>query len=195
MFVKNAIAYYRNQTFLSRRLLIVYEGTTSLSVEDSSAGWSDISFIKLPDTTLTLGARRNYAIERCETEFFCIWDDDDWHHPQRLEVQIQNLLSTGKPSNVLSRVMLFDALQKQMYLSSERYWEGTLLCRRDIFSDNIRYGLVNKGEDDDLLSKLKKRELVSLTTAPYLYTYVYHGNNTWDENHFRRLFSAGYPVE
>jgi glycosyltransferase involved in cell wall biosynthesis len=192
-FLKDAITYFRCQTYPSKHLIIAYQGKDSLPPGAGSRS-PDISLIELSTELLTLGARRNLAVEVCESEYICIWDDDDWYHPRRLELQMKHLLLHDKPANVLSRLMLFDAVRQETYLSSERYWEGTLLCRRDVFSENIRYGPSDKGEDGDLLSKLKKRDMVSQTSAPYLYTYVYHGNNTWDAQHFGKLFAAGYKL-
>lgn len=193
--VRNALAYFYNQTFLSRQLVIVFEGKDSLPWNILSEH-SDITLIELaPGSDLTLGARRNLAIENAQGNYICVWDDDDWHHPHRLEIQMNNLLMNEKPANVLSRLMLFDSIRGETYLSSKRYWEGTLLCRKDILNDNLQYGLLDLEEDNELLSKLQKRDLVSVTQAPFLYTYVYHGSNTCDSKHFQQLFEAGYKLD
>lgn len=193
--VRNAIAYFQNQTFLSKQLIIAYEGKDSIPWEIISDR-PEIALLEMPSgSNLTLGERRNLAVENAEGDYVCVWDDDDWHHPHRLEIQLNNLLRYDKPANVLSRLMLFDSIHQETYLSSQRCWEGTLLCRRDIFNDNLQYGLLDQGEDDALISKLKKRDLVSETKAPFLYTYVYHGDNTCGSDHFKQLFAAGYKLD
>lgn len=194
-FVKNAIAYFQNQTFLSKQLIIVYEGEDSLPW-DIVSDCPDITVVEIPSGSgLTLGERRNLAIKNAEGDYVCVWDDDDWHHPHRLETQLNSLRTHDKPANVLSRLMLFDSIRHETYLSSQRCWEGTLLCRKDIFNDTLCYGILDHGEDEELLSKLKKRNLVSETKAPFLYTYVYHGDNTCDSDHFKQLFAAGYKLD
>jgi hypothetical protein len=90
---------------------------------------------------------------------------------------------------------LFDGIGRRAYLSYQRYWEGTLLCRTNLLNDSFRYPHVNRSEDNSLVVNLVKLDCVQALSAPHLYAYYYHGKNTWDEAHFNQLFQSGYILD
>jgi glycosyltransferase involved in cell wall biosynthesis len=182
------------QTYPNKDLVVVCEGDYA-TLNQEVFTHDNITFIPVSKgSSLSLGERRNISIQHCKGEYFCQWDDDDWFHNQRLEIQITNLLESKKPAQVLNRILLYDQAAHQGYLSSERYWEGTLLCKTELINDYTRYPNLNRAEDNSLVVKLIKRDLVHALAAPYLYTYLFHGTNTWDSHHFQQLFNAGYPL-
>jgi glycosyltransferase involved in cell wall biosynthesis len=194
-FLKKAISYFQNQTYPHKELIIVHEVDNETAKEADFHSDNITTIRTSPADNLTLGERRNLSVRASKGDYICVWDDDDWYHNKRLEIQMANLLKSMKPANILSRLILYDATYEQAYLSSERTWEGSLLCRTDLFSDNIKYTHVNSGEDNDLVVKLVKRDFVHSTYAPYLYTYIIHGNNTCDTDHFQQLFNAGHAFD
>ena len=188
-----AIQLFKSQTYPNKDLVIVYEDATE-SLDHIVEG-DEITFIRLQNASqLTLGERRNLSIQHCRGEYFCQWDDDDWYHNRRLELQLNALVQSARPACVLSRLILYDGVKHAAYLSSQRYWEGSILCRTDLITEAIRYPHVNRSEDNSLLVNLVQRDYVHPFSAPYLYAYFYHGGNTWDRNHFDLLFQAGYPL-
>lgn len=193
-FLKRAIQLFETQTYPNKDLVVV--------CEDANGSWAHvvsdgkIKVVRLQKgSELTLGERRNMSVQHCSGEYFCQWDDDDWYHNRRLEFQMNELIESGMPACVLNRVMLFDGERHAAYLSSERYWEGTLLCRTDLITETVRYPPINKSEDNSLVVSLVRRDKVKAISAPYLYAYYYHGKNTWDHSHFEQLFQAGYPLD
>lgn len=193
-FLKKAISYFSQQTYANKELIIVHENDNTIN-EDVGLQGESITVIQIPSgSEASLGERRNISIQHCKGEYFCQWDDDDWFHHQRLEIQMKNLLDSAKPALVLNRLLLYDQLRHRGYLSSGRFWEGTLLCKTELFDDYIQYPKINRGEDNELLVKLVKRDLVHSIHAPYLYAYLFHGANTWNSNHFQQLFQAGYAL-
>lgn len=194
-FLKRAIRYFQFQTYPRKDLVIVHEGNTEVW-NDPSLDLENITIVEITaGATLTLGERRNLSIQHAKGDYFCQWDDDDWFHNKRLEIQMDRLGSSGKPAGVLSRLILYDCLSQQAYLSSERLWEGTLLCKTDIVTNFIQYPKLNIGEDDSLVVDLIKRDYVQSVAAPFVYAYIYHGGNTWDATHFQQLFQAGYMLD
>ena len=192
-FLKQAIYYFRNQTYLNKDLLIVYGGDNKIW-EEISLHDENIKVINIGQTTaLGAGLLRNIALENCEGDYFCLWDDDDWYHSQRLELQLKSLLSSGRPANMLDRLLLYDSLKHQAYLSSKRYWEGSLLCKTDVVKGNFQFPN-ERGGDTDFISQLVSRDYVYAISSPYLYAYIFHGRNTWETDHFRQLFNAGYKL-
>lgn len=194
-FLKKAIGYFNAQTYTNKDLVIVYEGDDT-PFRDLSFRNEKITVFKLTEgSSLSLGERRNISIQHAKGEYVCQWDDDDWFHNDRLEIQMRSLLNSKKPANILNRLVLYNALKQQAYLSSERFWEGSLLCKTDLFKEYFQYPKLNKGEDNDLVVKLVKQDYVGSLFAPYLYTYLFHGANTWDAIHFQHLFNAGYRLD
>lgn len=148
---------------------------------------SRIKPVPIPgNTKLTLGEKRNWAIDHSSGFYFCVWDDDDWYSSNRLECQVRSLHGNPFKSTVLSSVILFDSDTNEAYRSATRWaWEQTLLCERAVFeSSSLRYPALDKGEDSVLIYNLKKDNLLLTTHHTALYIYVYHGQNTWRRQHW-----------
>jgi len=193
-FLRRAVERFQAQTYPNKDLVIVYEDGSASS--NPCVSNKEIKFVRLHNgSELTLGERRNISIQHCTGAYFCQWDDDDWYHNRRLEIQLNALVQSGRPACALSRLILYDGIKHAAYLSSQRYWEGSILCRTDLITEAIRYPHVNRSEDNSLLVNLVQRDYVRPLSAPYLYAYYYHGGNTWDRNHFDLLFQAGYPLD
>ncbi|WP_246269284.1 glycosyltransferase family A protein [Chitinophaga oryzae] len=143
---------------------------------------------------LSLGELRNYAIQCSNGEYFCQWDDDDWNHNQRLEIQIGMLKKHGKPACVLAYWLLYDAVHHEAYLSFPGTWGGSVLCRRDIINDELKYPAIDKSEDHAFIMQLARKGYVFPVVWPTLYIYVYHGKNTWGEDHFFNLFGQSQQL-
>lgn len=192
-FLQRAIQCFKTQTYPNKDLVIVYEGSNESKPIISD---EEIKVVRLQaGSELTLGERRNISIQNCTGEYFCQWDDDDWYHNKRLEIQMHELIQSGRAACVLNRLILYDGIKHAAYLSSQRYWEGSLLCRTNLITEAIRYPHVNRSEDNSLVADLVQKDHVHHMSAPFLYAYFYHGGNTWDRNHFDQLFQAGYQLD
>ncbi len=143
---------------------------------------------------LTLGELRNESIRRCHGVYFCQWDDDDWYHPKRLEIQFNAIRRTGKPASALTHWLLFDALTNKAYCSHHRIWEGSIMCKTDIALTQIRYPPCSRGEDNQFIAELYAAYGICHLPLPILYVYTYNGLNTWDYEHFSGLFEKGFPL-
>jgi GT2 family glycosyltransferase len=89
-FALRAVEHFRRQSYPARELIVVEDGTPSLGTRlpaDSS--------IRLVTTGLvqTIGALRNRGCELARGEVVVLWDDDDWHGPDRLAHQVGPILS------------------------------------------------------------------------------------------------------
>jgi hypothetical protein len=137
------------------------------------------------DRDLTLGEKRNLAIEFSNGFYFCVWDDDDWYGENRIEFQVNTLRGTAFKSSALSSIILFDDIKKEAHVSATRWaWEGTLLCEKGILTSDLKYAGLNRAEDSPLLFNLKKDGLLLSSICPGLYIYVYHGSNTSSRDHW-----------
>ena len=193
-----SLANYCRQTHPRRELVIVLDTPTPPDRERieehvGNLGRADIRIVAPPQRA-TLGALRNLSMDSAGGEFICLWDDDDLHHPRRIEVQLAHLRQTGAGAVFLSDCLHLFMNERRCYWVNwaQTRWRGlpgTLLARR---GHGLRYPesgpLATKGEDTDLMHRLV--QVVStrfLTAPPFLYVYRYHGANTFRHEHHAML--------
>jgi hypothetical protein len=117
--------------------------------------------------------------------FIAQWDDDDLYHPQRIHLQLQALTQHRGQACMLARWVVWWPAKQRLFLSSKRPWEGSLICQKEVMP---RYPNLEKGEDTPAIKELISRHRVIMLDAPGLYVYVIHGQNTWDEQHFEKIY-------
>ena len=187
-FLKRSIACFQQQTYNPKELIVAFTpDNTAASDFLSRVNDPSVKALKFPPgIPLTLGEKRNTAIDFARGFYFCVWDDDDWYSQNRLEFQVKSLAGTALKSSALSAIILYDAPANQAYLSATRWaWEQTLLCQKSVFeSPAMRYAKLERGEDSGLLFNLKKHNLLLTLERPDLYIYVYHGNNSFHRGHW-----------
>jgi glycosyltransferase involved in cell wall biosynthesis len=189
-FLKRAIQCYLSQTYLNKTLLVVYP-SNDLSTKKLVGSYEErgVTGLQLdPSVKMSLGAVRNHAIANCESDYFCQWDDDDWSHSRRLETQMQTQQAYYKTASILGHWLLFDSRTNEAYMSYYGAWAGSILCKRDIFLGGIRYPDLDRKEDSEFMKGLFKINCLIPVMAPVMYTYVYHGKNTWNAGHFEHFF-------
>lgn len=195
-FLRRAIDCFRHQTYQSKELMILFQDDDKATI-DIIDGIKDNNIHSLEVRSadnLTLGGKRNLSIEAGHGKYFCIWDDDDWYHPQRLEVQMDAIKNNHRDASVLTHLILYDCLKQQAYLSQPWPWEGTLLCKKDLVGALSSYRETDKGEDSWLLRDLIRNNHVFPVIKPILYIYNYTGLNTWGYNHFGGFFSRSQKL-
>lgn len=196
-FIRQAIDDYCAQTYERRELLIVKERpqtpqTGGVADFVAGLGRSDIRIIETGPSTL--GALRNLSFAEARGEVCCQWDDDDLHHPERLERQFEAMDAAGTEAVGLQETMQLFTGARALYRTNWRATPdtvapGTLMCRT---AAPIRYPEdgpnARLGEDSAVTAQLLARgQLHGLDNAPHLYVYVSHGANSWDNGHHRRL--------
>jgi glycosyltransferase involved in cell wall biosynthesis len=191
--LKTAVACFKAQTYPNKELLVVYDRNDIATDEYiSSLNDPEIRAYKYYNgrKTLTLGDIRNISIKEAGGEYFCMWDDDDWHHQERLASQMDHLFLSGKMASVLFLIIVFDNINKRGFLSAPRPWEATILCHKNFAINNgVLYDPLRRGEDTGFIHRLVALDAVYPIFRPQLYIYNYTGSNTWDKTHFERVFS------
>lgn len=191
--LERAVQCFHAQTYSNKELVVVYESNNDAvrAYRRSSPG-PEIIFVEVPAAPKqTLGDLRNIAIEAGNGEYFCQWDDDDWYASNRLTVQMDAIIQSGKPASMLLYWLMYDSVNKAAYMSPFRLWEGSILCKKGIITPECNYASLIKGEDTILLGKLLSTNSIFPIIRPNLYTYVFHGSNTWDHDHFNVYYSRG----
>jgi glycosyltransferase involved in cell wall biosynthesis len=193
-----ALAGYCRQSHPRTEMVIVLDRPAPADrarVEQQVAGLGrpDIRVL-CPPGKRSLGALRNLSVDAARGELICLWDDDDIHHPRRIERQLAHLRQTGADA-----VLLADCLHLFMQQATCFWvnWQrtdfgglpGTLLARRD---HGLRYPesgrFARTGEDTDLLLRLAATcRMAYLAAPPFLYIYRFHGANTWQLDHHTML--------
>jgi glycosyltransferase involved in cell wall biosynthesis len=197
-FVERAIAAYAAQTHAPRELVIVLdqgpaEAKAAITDHVETLGRDDIRIVEARGA-LTLGALRNLSRASARGEVHCQWDDDDLHHPERVERQLAALVESGAQAVCLQEVMQFFTASRTLYWTNWRAAEptvmpATLTCRADA---PVRYPETGPrarlGEDSEVCDQLLRLDgLHRLADAPQLMVYVNHGANTWNDGFHQML--------
>ncbi|MET3878895.1 glycosyltransferase family A protein [Chitinophaga sp. OAE865] len=188
-----AIRCFVSQTYTNKELVILYEDH-DLPTLHFLAWLPQDDRIKLVcvngSPKKTLGELRNLAVLAADGEFVCQWDDDDWYHMDRLTHQYHAICNSQASGCLLTRWLVFDKQTGKAFVSNQRRWEGSIMCRKTIFCAR-KYDHKAKGEDTDVIDYLHNNQhLTYIDDRPDLYLYVYHGSNTWGVDHFSKIFEA-----
>jgi hypothetical protein len=190
-----AVDCFLRQSWAERELVLVCDGPgTEVETYCRALGDARIRIV-YPDAHAnapSLGALRNLSLRAARGEWICQWDDDDLHHPQRLETGMLMLQSMRADALFLSRWMLWAPAARRIGVSGSREWEGSMLARR---TGVPAYPALARGEDTAVMHAMLGRGRVVLLDAPWLYTYVQTGANTWTAHHFEAIWQAASFVE
>jgi glycosyltransferase involved in cell wall biosynthesis len=185
--VRQSIKSFLNQTIISKELVIVTD-VNPLEMLLIKSEFSELSiqwiFVKSEDK-FTLGQLRNLSVESARGQYIAQWDDDDLYDPSRLQHQIDLIEKTKSNACILSRWTVWWPKKNRLFISGKRTWEGSIVCIR---SKMPRYPSLSKGEDTPLINELLSSNKVAFLDAPRLYIYVIHGSNTWNEQHFEKIY-------
>ena len=192
-----AIGCFLSQTYTNKELLVIFENDnrTIEEVIKKNTHHQQVRFIEMPvSPKCTLGELKNKAIALSDGEYFCQWDDDDWYACDRLQIQMDMLLKSAAQVCFLGHWIFYDCVAAKAYLSFRRNWEGSILCKKDIVNGNCRYALLAKLEDTPFVNKISEMYVTVQVIKPSTYIYIYHGNNTWDYEHFSANFDKGQQM-
>ena len=190
--LKRAIRSFHDQTYVNKELIIVFE-SDDLSTKQFVEQISDHDVFKVEVASSprqTLGQLRNLSVLKGHGDYFCQWDDDDWYHNSRLELQMNAIKESRLPACVMVQWLVFDATRERAYVSNMRPWEGSLLCRKSLIDSALKYDETARGEETNLVTKFLLKNLVVTVARPQLYIYVYHGKNVWGHEHWENIFAA-----
>ena len=186
--LQRSIRCFRDQTYRNKELIVSFsaDNTTAAGLLDRLRDPAIRPLIYSPGQKMTLGEKRNAAIGDARGHYICNWDDDDWHHMKRIETQVKYLLGTKYKASILSKLILYDGVSGDSYISATRWgWEQTLVCEKSTFDDpDWQYQHLDRGEDSPLIYKLKQNDLLVSIPSPHLYIYVYHSQNVFHREHW-----------
>ena len=194
---RRAVHCFAAQSWPRTELVVVDDGTEDYEpVLGPCRGRGTIRYERLPpDPARTLGAVRNIALALAQGELIAQWDDDEWYHPDRLEVQAQSLQARGLDAVLLRSTLMhleMPGFADHPYRATlEGGTPGTILHRRS----DIRYPDLRRSEDTIYLRAFRSRHRVGFVEAPHSHLFIrcFHGSNTWEQTHFLKRLRRGVP--
>lgn len=197
LLIQKSVACFRRQTYEPCELVIVHDVASrpGCSFERFLRETAPSARIVSAEPGMSLGELRNLAIEQAQGEVVCQWDDDDQYHPERLARQWEAIEAANADACFLASQLHYFPRSRQLFVrdTGQRGIEGTVMHCRDL---PVRYPAMGKEEDTVFMRELIKGfNTTVLHDVPWLYLRVYHGGNTWDEKHHRRMMQSAWDVE
>lgn len=185
---KRAIQCFSDQIYPNKELVIIDDGEEDYGNVLNEFTKLDIKYIKIDkEEEYTLGYLRNCSLNYASGDYIVQWDDDDWYHPNRLEIQA-SILNNGFDACCLSATIMHINTKKYMnfpFIGQLR--EGVPGSIMHIRDDSIRYSNLKRAEDTYYLREWSSKNLYILDISfYYLFIRTYHGDNTWEIEHFLR---------
>ncbi len=177
-----SLGCFFDQTWANKELVIINHGTEKVcSVADPRV--KEVFVEKGPG--VTLGDMRNWSIENATGDWCMTWDDDDWHHPTRMQNQMANCRERHITTYMwqvrcalTNNCAFYDKMPtgQQMSVMYER-------------STPARYLSLEVREDTKFMEWFSDRVICvdnhvgNIGCDPTQYVRFYHGRNIWDFGH------------
>jgi glycosyltransferase involved in cell wall biosynthesis len=202
-FARIAVQCFIDQSYANRELVIINDGAYMPDAYVLDIKHPLVREILIdhgepaPDAMRTsrrrLGELRNIGLENAKGQYIIQWDDDDFHHIHRIMVQMAHRETTENRRNgrqecavVLRRQMRVNLVRGNAHnIEDSNGIAGTILHPND---HTAKYPDAEKSEDSEFLKPYQHR-LVMIDNdsdswpGPALYVRLFHGGNTWDEEH------------
>lgn len=178
LFVPQAIKYFLEQDYPAKELIIVDDGTDV--IEDLIPNNLQISYIRL-QRKISIGAKRNLAIEKSHGEIILHWDDDDWQARHRIRYQVEQLVKNSAEICGTNKLLFYDLRSKTLWLYefpiNRRMWfAGAALCYTRSFWPGRKFTNTNIGEDTRFVWGNLGNHAFCLP-AYHFYVAIIHQNN------------------
>ena len=194
-YVPQALQSFLQQDYPNRELIVIDDGNDA--IRDLVHGMQNVRYLHVPRTSI--GAKRNLACTHAQGEIIAHWDDDDWYSPDRLRYQVAPILAGKADLTGLQNAFVLElpggefwttapGLHKKLFVGNVH--GGTLVFRKELWTQGLRYPAINLAEDAWLLNRATRlgKRLVALSN-PGVFVYVRHGRNAW------RQFTPGTFID
>jgi glycosyltransferase involved in cell wall biosynthesis len=185
---RRAVRCYLQQTYPRTELVVIDDGEEPMDEVLAEVPASELVYHKLERTPeSTLGKLRNVSLDAARGDYLLHWDDDDWYHPTRAAEQAAVLDAGHDVCTLQSSLMHLDEPDYFYHPYIGRLKDGvpgSVMHRRD---DAIRYPELRRGEDTIYLDEWREKRYAKLPERQaHLQIRVFHGSNTWEQDHFLR---------
>jgi glycosyltransferase involved in cell wall biosynthesis len=194
-YVPQALQSFMQQDYPNRELIIVDDGRDRIG--DLVEGLPNVRYFYVPRTSI--GAKRNLACKHAAGAIIAHWDDDDWYSPDRLRYQVMPILAGKADVTGLENAFVLELPRGDFWTTEAKLHQrlfvgnvhgGTLVYRKELWEEGLRYPEINLAEDAGLLIRATRhgKKLVRLSN-PGVFVYVRHGRNAW------RQFAPGTFID
>jgi glycosyltransferase involved in cell wall biosynthesis/predicted O-methyltransferase YrrM len=194
-FIPNAIRYFLRQDYDNKELIIIDDGTDSISdlVPDSPR----IRYYRL-DQKITLGAKLNLACTYANGNIIANWDDDDWYAQRRLSYQVESLQQAQTDVCGINRLLYYDLYRQHafqyIYPANQRVWLlGSSLCYTRDSWDRHRFAEIDVGMDGLFVWSMPPNR-VTVLPDPTFSVHMIHNSNVSPKK-TDGIWWHKYPVE
>lgn len=189
--VKDAVECFKNQTYLNKELILVTDEKNPYIEYLEGLVCENIKLVYAPHKT-PIGALRNISADNACGEYVATWDDDDIHHPERLDRQYKAIVrSDGEKDGCLLLSVLFHNMNNGDK-GVMKDWYGCEASLLIIKTALKRYNdKLTVGEDTPIVRPLLTQNRLAILNRPQLYTYRYHKtNNFLHDEHIHRAIDT-----
>jgi len=178
-----AIECFQRQTYpADRRELVVVSDNISAPLPPEGTG---LRTVLAPHGSL--GALRNLGLEKARGDLIMQWDDDDWHHPKRIEEQVEAYLNQPDRPCFLKRQLCYSWDTDVLYVREfpDRQFPciaGTILHPKTDF----RYPDLGRDEDTEFAKQWPIQHWNVMDVSPLLYLRFSHDDSTSGHEHVMR---------
>lgn len=156
-------------------------------LQEVCARYEDVTLLLQPQN---LGAymARNRALSVASGEFITVHDDDDWSHPQKLELQVNHLLEEPTRFANMTRHarasedLLLTRINNNPSFSQPNF--SSLMARRELIERLGGWDTVNRGADAEFRDRLVKftgEQVEVVGTVPHSFTRTHGASLTAGE--------------
>lgn len=180
-----------DQTWSNKEMVIINHGTEKVcSVSDPRV--KEVFVEKGPG--VTLGDMRNWSIENATGDWCMTWDDDDWHHPTRM----QNQMANSRERHIITYMWQVRCALTNNCAFYDKMPTGQQMSVMYERSTPARYLSLEAREDTQFMEWFSGKVVCvdnhvgNIGCDPTQYVRFYHGRNIWDFGHMMNGSDAQY---
>jgi glycosyltransferase involved in cell wall biosynthesis len=185
LFVPQAIQYFLRQDYPNKELVIVDDGSDN--VADLIPVQAQIRYIRL-NQKVSIGKKRNMAVEQSKGEIIVHWDDDDWYAANRISYQVEPLLARKAQVCGLETSFIYDLLQNTFWscdadlhamMFCADIHGGTIVYTRELWEKYAKFPDASLGEDAAFLRAISNKVRIAKLPNRNVFIYLRHNTNAW----------------
>ena len=189
-FIDTSLRSITNQTWKNLEIIVVDDGSGDENRDRLTKVCASYPEVQLYFQEENLGAypARNVALSHARGDFVTVHDDDDWSHPQKIQIQVEHLIENPSVLANMSRhvrttpELRFTRINNNPSLSQPNF--SSLMVRRDVFEKVGKWDDVSRGADAEFKDRLiaaTGTEVPVLLKAPLSFTRTHEKSLTAGE--------------
>ena len=181
-YIPFAINYFLSQNYPNKELIIIDDGTDSIS--DLIPSHPSIRYY-YTEPMGSIGSKRNYACDKANGEIIVHWDDDDWRAEDWISAQVHFLTTNDVDICGLQDVHYYYTVRNKFFTVVRQYqgmpnpmdWvHGASMSYWKLFWKKHKFKNLKKGEDDEFIQNTGARLYIHDYRDGFVC--ILHPNNT-----------------